>query len=68
MALAKTTVNIDRSPAQAWVAPEAETEDDTLSAGDDTGSESGPKCIPENALLSHLNEQPSLSPRRRSNF
>eukprot|EP00965_Chrysotila_dentata_P035732 1189721-Pleurochrysis_carterae.AAC.1 len=52
------TIKIDWSPARAWVAPVAETANDISSADDDTGSETRPKCIPENAILSHLNKQP----------
>eukprot|EP00965_Chrysotila_dentata_P051144 1695384-Pleurochrysis_carterae.AAC.1 len=59
MVLVKITVKINWSPARAWVAPEAETASDILSADDDdTGSKTEPKSIPENAILSHQNKQP----------
>eukprot|EP00965_Chrysotila_dentata_P086811 2865155-Pleurochrysis_carterae.AAC.1 len=59
MVLVKMTVKIGWSPAQACVAPEAETAGSILSAeDDDTGSESEPYCVPENAILSHLHKQP----------
>eukprot|EP00965_Chrysotila_dentata_P046308 1539465-Pleurochrysis_carterae.AAC.1 len=48
MVLTKTTVKIGWSPARACVAPEAEY----------SRLETEPKCIPENAILSHLNKQP----------
>eukprot|EP00965_Chrysotila_dentata_P195500 6177026-Pleurochrysis_carterae.AAC.1 len=54
----KTTVKIDWSLARAWVASDAEAAGDVLSADDDTGSKAETKCIPGNAILSHLNKQP----------
>eukprot|EP00965_Chrysotila_dentata_P261873 6214391-Pleurochrysis_carterae.AAC.1 len=61
MVLVKITVKIGWSPARACDAPEAETAGDILSAeDDDTGLETEPYCIPENAILSHLNKQPFL--------
>eukprot|EP00965_Chrysotila_dentata_P052088 1728569-Pleurochrysis_carterae.AAC.4 len=59
MALVQITVKADWSPAGAWVALEAETAGDTLfAADDDMESRPEPKCIPESAILSHLNKQP----------
>eukprot|EP00965_Chrysotila_dentata_P203778 6181945-Pleurochrysis_carterae.AAC.1 len=60
MVSVKITVKIGWSPARACVArPEAETARDILSAeDDDTGSETEPNRIPENAIVSHLNKQP----------
>eukprot|EP00965_Chrysotila_dentata_P101818 3361129-Pleurochrysis_carterae.AAC.1 len=60
MVLVKITVKIGWSPARVCVAPaEAETAGDILSAKNGhTGSETEPKCIPENEILSHLNKQP----------
>eukprot|EP00965_Chrysotila_dentata_P227685 6196151-Pleurochrysis_carterae.AAC.1 len=66
MVLVRKTVNIDWSPARAWVAPMAETAASTVSANGDTGIISDQNAFPRTEWHPNLRAA-AFPPRRHSN-